>query len=411
MKKVTSLFPPTHAVLVQFDLTSDLSQITAHKAPALLEVLGKPVLHHWLDRLATAGIRHLQVVASSHPQQLRNYLKQGERWGFESVEYVTTRRITGWQQIDRFASGFTRDYDSAFVSLNSYPPAPLAQTASDENFWTSQPAQRPHTVLPIHSLEDLWLVNMNALRNLPGQAVGRGSYVDPAARLENTVSLGQRIVLASQVTVQNSIIGNDVDIAPGTEVRDTLILGKTLIGSHLKLRRMIVDGSFVYDVQSRRTLEIDDPNLFTRLDKANQKIPLWHRALAVLLALVTLPVWLLKPQQKRLLRIEKGRDFTGSLITQDLSVSMLDLSNAHSSRLLWLFQVIRGRLPLFGVRECTDNEADSLAHTPGVISLADFAGPRDIANTFQLYQHTAADDMKLLMKWLPEIYNLKRSSK
>ena len=400
----TKGLPATHAVLAQFDCDSNLSSVTENRAPAMLEVTGLPIIHHWLDRLKAAGVEHILIVSSRLCHQLKDYVKQGERWGFTSVEFISTGTITTWRRV----LGLTRyvsEQTCVHASLNAFPMQALQEFSFCHDYWGNWEASRNYTLVPypIQSLHNLWLINMWELR-IQETPRFSNAIVDGSTRVEGKVSAGCRVVFGSQVTVSDSVIGGNVYVSESTEIRQCVVLNDSLLGSHLRLNRLIVDGSFIYDVDSRQELNIDDPNLFTRLQPQQRSVPLGEKLLACLLLIVTSPVWILSRTRKSCLKLVTGTDYAGEFITRKIPVSYLDINNQFAVRVPWLIQVVKGQLPLFGIRE---NSA-TVKRVPGVISRADFSDQTSItlqlANDYQTNHQSTTENLLMLVRWLHHVY-------
>src|SRR5205814_1779051 len=64
----------------------------AQSAPlALVSILGKTLLEYWLDHLADRAVRHVCLLASDRPEQVRAWLGDGVRWELK-VELLTEAR-------------------------------------------------------------------------------------------------------------------------------------------------------------------------------------------------------------------------------------------------------------------------------------------------------------------------------
>ncbi|MEW5249369.1 nucleotidyltransferase family protein [Microbulbifer sp. 2201CG32-9] len=60
--------------------------LTEHTPKPLLEVSGKPLIEHTLERLAAADVRRLVINLSHLGTQIREHLGSGDRWGL-SIRY------------------------------------------------------------------------------------------------------------------------------------------------------------------------------------------------------------------------------------------------------------------------------------------------------------------------------------
>lgn len=416
MNKVIRLYPATHAVLAQFDFRSDLQHVIADRPPAMLGVAGLPLIHHWMDALKVAGVEHVYIISSQFPEQLRDYVGNGERWGFTGVEHISTGKLSSWPQVQRLTSGISH-HSCVYAALNTYPTQPLNRQASNEYFWVNwhEKSDKRETVFPVRSLNSLWLANMKAIKKRIKNSYIPHATIDRRTRLEGSNYFADGVVVRSQVSISDSVIGRNVDLGEYTEIHQSVILDNTLIGSHLRLKRVIVDGAFVYDIDSKRKLNCDDPNLFTRLTRPTYGVSFTERIIAISLLLITGPIWLFSKSSPNRIKIATGENYDGSLIFKEVFVQDLQSENGFAMRIPWLWAVVKGQLPLFGIRESAEEELITTQYEtqPGVISLADFSNQdsetRAIANAYQVHRQTMKQNMLLLTKWLPKVF-YKRSA-
>lgn len=415
MTELTKLFEAEQAVLAQFDHSEDLNPVTRDRPIALLEVMGKPIIHHWLERLSTAGVKHITIVCSRFPEQIRQYVKRGERWGFETVNYVSTSNVEAWPLV--LKKVVTHDTEPcAYVSLNAFPQEPLLRLSNSEDYWVSWQRTQHNTqvAFPIRSLNSLWLINMQMLKKSASKSLAPNASIHNRSRLQQNFSISDKVAISPQVTISDSVICKDVDVGEGTEIKQSLVLSNTLLGSHLYLKQVIVDGSFVYDVKTKETLNINDPTLFSRLKSSERTVPFYERLLASVLLICTAGLWLKSKTQKKNIKIVHDNSYNGEGTYEKITLTSLKTSNPFANRVPWLGAVIAGRLPLFGVREQSDLDLDSELHTelvinemPGVISAADFCDQNDIdiaiSNAYQIHQQSITENLKLAGRWLPKV--------
>lgn len=408
MTELTKLFEAEQAVLAQFDHSEDLNPVTRDRPVALLEVMGKPIIHHWLERLSTAGVKHITIVSSRFPEQLRQYVKRGERWGFETVSYVSTSSVETWSDILKKVPA-RGSRPCVYVSLNAFPQEPLVRLSSSEDYWVSWKRRKNNALVafPIRSLNSLWLINMQMLIKSSSKDLSPNASIHPRARMQDHYTISDKVVIGSQVTISDSVICKDVDVGEGTEITQSLVLSNTLLGSHLFLKQVIVDGSFVYDVATKETLSINDPELFSRLTPSERKVPFYERLLASFLLVLTATLWLGSSTKKKNIEVVHDNSFDGQGTYEKLTLTSLETSNHFARRVPWLSAVVVGRVPLFGVREQSDSDS-VLNEIPGVISAADFCDQNDIdiaiSNAYQIHQQSITENLRLAGRWLPKVF-------
>ncbi len=276
------------------------------------------------------------------------------------------------------ASSCVRMHDTGIRVID----APLASDASEDTFVCEGKWVRVDTPMK------LWEANAAALhgefpRALPPSAaltaeglwVGHHCKIDPHSTVEAPVFIGNHVCISSGAEIKRgSVIGNGVIIDSHALVESSVIMDHTYIGSYINLVKRIASGKYVFNVKAGSTLKVDDPIIVSGL---REKIlgPAARRftdkALALVLFLATCPIWMLKG----LVRVVRGKPFFhmqafvvndpglgGSVPSWDSRVNLLRFDHAHPfvSRLPGLWDVIKGRLALVGIRPLLEEEAARL---------------------------------------------------
>ncbi len=400
----TQMFPARHAVLAQFE-TSALAPFVRSRSVGMLEVMGKPIVHNWLDALKNGGVEDVTIFAGSFAEQLRLYIGRGDRWGFKRVEFVSTSDVSSWNDVLARLDDATAKR-SVFASLNAFPVAPLNRLARSDAFWLGDATKKQHGrtfAFRIDTPRDLWQVNMTLVSRLGVDAVEPGSYIDPAARIEKGVCVETRVLIEQQTKLEHCVVGKDVKVASGCAISESLIFSNTALGSHLAVHRMIVDGPLIYQVDSDCIVHVDDAAISTHVRKAGHEITLAERLLAGSLLLLTSPLYLFSRKQPVVLKVFDQEAFDGQTLSRDINLKCIDSASTFARRIPWLTEVIKGNLPLFGVREV----GSSVSECPGVISLADFGEQSDmeklIANEYQRHTYQLKENLALAGSWLRKV--------
>ena len=76
----------TTAMILAAGRGERLRPLTDHTPKPLIEVGGKPLIEHHLERLAAAGIQRVVINLAHLGEQIRAHLGDGERWGL-TIEY------------------------------------------------------------------------------------------------------------------------------------------------------------------------------------------------------------------------------------------------------------------------------------------------------------------------------------
>ncbi len=91
----------------------------------------------------------------------------------------------------------------------------------------------------IGNLEEYGRVHAEILRDV-GPIVEPSAKVSKNARLEGATMIGSNTVVADDVVLINSIVGNNCQIGRGSNIRETVILNNTIIGSQVKMERALI---------------------------------------------------------------------------------------------------------------------------------------------------------------------------
>jgi len=409
------------AILVEFEPSDDLQPLLQNRSMAMLPVHGRSLAEHWGDRLHDAGIEELLIVSSRFPDQLRQVFCDGERWGFNSIEYLSTPCLQDWQQALTLTQGFGHD-DCAFILLNAMPPVMETdhgdnQATAAGSLLTSRPVFADGAITTIDAY---WAANMLRLDSAAEQQIEPHCHISGDARLLGSVSIGSRVVVDRAVTLERSVIAGLVDIGADTVIRNAVILSNSQIGSQLDICDMVIDGYFAYHVPTQTALYLDDEALFSQIQRPTLSVPISQRLIATLLVLLTLPLMLglgfTHRRQRQTLGQGRGcRE--GGLDASRVVTSFVSDHPVHV-RLPWLFAVLRGAQPLFGAREEVSSgvvESLPIDCLAGVISLADFGQDdpiaRQIANLYQVNVQTRRENAVLILRWLRAAYSGTKTAK
>jgi len=229
-----------------------------------------------------------------------------------------------------------------------------------------------------------WGLNMKLLLSGAPHLTVDPPIRDSSTRIEGENQFGKNVQLQAQVSIRDSVIGNDVHIGQNTLIKQCVILDNTLIGPSLQLERKVISGDYIYDIERDLLLNTDDIDLSTTLNRPDKAVKWRERCVAAILLIIFSPLLLLGQQETIKLRVVAAKDFSGRPITKLLMLNVLHSKNPFLQKTPWLLSVVRGILPLFGPSLCKPY----CTSVPGVISASDLKQPL----------HTKK--INLLFKWL-----------
>ena len=101
-------YVPVHAVLMAGGLGTRLRPLTLDTPKPMLEVGGKPLLEHNIDRLATYGVTHVSVSVNYLAEQIVDYFGDGSAKGI-SIDYLREGKPLGTVGSLGLRDGYTEE--------------------------------------------------------------------------------------------------------------------------------------------------------------------------------------------------------------------------------------------------------------------------------------------------------------
>jgi|SRR5881394_1555084 len=216
----------------------------AQKSPlVLVPILGKPLLEHWLDHLTDEGVRHVRLLASDRPEQVRTWLSEGVHWELKVELVAEGRELTTAEARANYASNADADSRvkpvevSVMDFLPGAPERPLFRSYVDwflaVNNRLLQTASAPDRIGVRTLRSGVWVglhsrISADAELRAPCW-IGENVLVGPRAIVGPGTIVEDGTVLSADAEVANSIVGPGTFVGEFTEVKHSLALGSTLI--------------------------------------------------------------------------------------------------------------------------------------------------------------------------------------
>lgn len=386
----------------------ELAPLTERTAPALLPVLGKPLVVHAVESLVGAGVTDIVISVSPHARLVEHELGDGTRFG-ANFEFLLTRGDGDFRRLAPRAPQLGEHYlvidamvlRSAFLprfleACARHPERSLRATCDGTpcGVWRMAASDTEHfldvevadaVARPIAGLRAFHTANMEALagrfdgllmrgtERAPGLRacgharvrpqelhegaafVGRGSAVKPGAELHGPVVLGDHVVVDERAVL-----------------RDTVVLQDTYVGPLVELEHAIVWKTHLIRVDTGAVALVTDPALLA--DLAGQGVGAvvrrgLDRLLGALLVVLALPLWIwmaIDSWRAAPAQPFRRRSLLGNRVTQTVDgqsrrepFSVLEGATRVPvlRRLPWLLAVARGDLALVGVPPLAPEDA------------------------------------------------------
>jgi hypothetical protein len=378
-----------HAIIICPDRSSALAFFSRTAPVALTPALGPSLLSHALTALAIAGARHITILASDRPEEIRRAVGVGERWGVVARVIPEKRQLTIEEARAKYRPAEDCEWmpvgQDIFVADGSGildKASPLMKPAD----WFSalqkwQPCAHAHR-LGVHEIA-------------PGVWAGLRARIESGAVLEGPCWIGEGAwIRAGSQVGPNAWIEDEVLIDHDAVVRDSWVAPRTYVGALTHVEHSLASGAGLLNYETDSYLEVPDAFLLSPLQRSKTKrvrSSLPGRILALTLGAVTAPVVLLAWWRSR----RKGVPFrethraiapqgAGTLDTiREIEYDEFPCFGGVWRRWPQLWNIARGDFAWVGNRPITREQAAELttefeqlwlAAPVGFVSLADAEG-------------------------------------
>lgn len=309
----------------------ELEPLNDRYCPAMLPVLGKPLLEHALEHCLGLGIETVYVVINAHAASVRAYFESGARWSLK-IHYVLSRHD---ETTDRVRERIGRSLQGPFVALRGdiwhglTPGFPcndegrptthsrlgyIASLSSNEGLealiWqaicrtqipASQPqaVHRPCTVRSLAEYHSLALATLEAVfadtereQGAPASRLmlGAQTRVNHVSLDEGTAYIAEhsRVDIGAELAGAVSV-GRHCLVDRGTQIANSVLMDHTYVGAGLTVKNAIVDQDRIIRVDLDATVTITDSFLLWP-NKRSVEGSWMSRILERLIALILIPL-------------------------------------------------------------------------------------------------------------------------
>ena len=238
----------------------------AESAPlSNIPILGKSLVEYWVEHLATLGARELLVLATDRPEQVRDRIGNGARWGLRARVQPEKNELTLAEarikhQAD-LATWLSAPND--VVLMNHLPGLPQHSLVTSYADWfAGVRALLPNALTPDR-------IGVRELK--PGVWVGLNAHVPSGAKITGPCWIGDRAWIEAGATIgPDTVLEREVFIGRGAEVSHSVIGPETFVGQFTEIRNSIAWGSMLINWERDSCLRV--PDAFLLCSRAPQRI-------------------------------------------------------------------------------------------------------------------------------------------
>ncbi len=266
--------------------------------PLLLPLCNKPFIEYLIDFAILSGSDEMRIMSDGTLGEVESYCKNGSRWGIE-LTYGNSRTAddisTILQKNSRFCNNtrtmvidgfvfidYDKDnrYDSIFETMpdgtisSCRNAGRLIMTGKNADFVTAVAPAPPVNLEPLDSLESYYRLSLDILNNKatrfvlpgygnePGCFIGRNVVISKSAEIHKPVSIGNNVqILSGTVIGPDAIIGSNVILDSNSTITESIVLDNTYIGEDLDITGKTAFHNMLSDPLTHAVLAMEDPHL------------------------------------------------------------------------------------------------------------------------------------------------------
>lgn len=385
----------------------------------LIPFAGKHILQRIIERIVESGYTTIHVFLGEYPVEIRQFLKEGERWGCQIVYHSTGVQDTLSQMLSRLKLEASGQYLLTTTSVlpatemeSFYPTATsglaIMRSVNESDCWTGwgvftgawlnaqhialsslaaivMSDAKLDRVLDEQTISVLTLSDLatsasallkQELADDDGVKFGRGSQLHPSVQVIAPVYIGQYVKVAA-----NAVIGPNVSVGDGAFIdqaavlSDSIVMPNTYVGAQLELRDTVVRGPFLANTRLDGCIKLEDAHLLSFVaesSEARNHLQWLEKMLGCMLKALLAPLYLLlrTSPKKRSYTIPVWQSRRNRVQTLQMTVTPHQfITNSGRGELIdhfeqtfypGLSQVLRGYLDIHGPAVRTVREIEQL---------------------------------------------------
>jgi NDP-sugar pyrophosphorylase family protein len=245
----------------------ELDQLTGNGPLAAMPLFGDTVLGFWLSHLAARGVKHVKILAADRADHIKALVGSGEKWGLEATVFSEAIEPTPQEARKKHkpnGAGFVAEPEDVQV-VDHLPWDDSYPMFEDYASWYGA------CQAILNQIQPGFRVGMRQLQ--PGVWVGRGSRIEPSAKLVGPCWIGRGVSIGA-----NAIVGPNVIVEDETYVDDTAELADawigvgTYIGSLTQVKDSLAWGNTLINWRTNSHITVPDPFLLSSVEQARNTV-------------------------------------------------------------------------------------------------------------------------------------------
>lgn len=406
----------------------DVPALSETEPLANLQIFGKPFVHHWLEYLSDCGATNIKILVADRPERIRQSVGNGSRWGLRVEVIPESDEMSCAGAEEKYFPDQPKDAQTITALIDHLPGFPEQKLFESYpkffaaiQFWISQHPSK----------------NQIGLKEIkPGVWVGMRTQISPRARLIAPCWIGENVLVKADTTIgPMAVLENGVVVEDDAIIYESWVGSQTFAGTLIQVKDSLVLGNTLVNFRTDSLTKIPDAFLLCSLKDSNYRPRpgnIFGRVAALLAMALTAPFALItilkaKWQGHRALRPRRA---TAPLTTWENCPAIIYFEFANSNgwwrRWPQLWNIARGEFTWIGNRPLTLIEAGKLtneferlwlAAPIGLISQGDAEGCTDISSdearahaSFYAAQANLSLDIQIFCRAVDRLVNRKAST-
>jgi hypothetical protein len=234
------------------------------KSPLTVSLLGQNLLEYWLSHLSQAGITRVWLLMDKSPAGSQTIVQEGLRWGLDAKVVEEPEDLSPLEIRLKYASRLHCEPGSIVIEdLDHFPGMPdRLLWSGPAEFMNSLLAWMPHARTPDR-------IGFRETR--PQVWVGLHACISPEAQLRAPCWVGQDVIIGPGARVgPYSILEDGVILEADTEVTESWVGSRTLVGQFLCLANSLAWGSSLVNWHTDTAMTVADSFILCSLGASEQ---------------------------------------------------------------------------------------------------------------------------------------------
>ncbi len=279
-------------LLICPDERSGVSMLSAFEPLVNVRIFGKSLIEYWVEHAMGLGATKIIVLAADRPEQVRDRVGDGKRWGMEAEVLPILHELTEAEARAQFCEDCNTNWLPApndVVVMDHLPGLPLQPMCGSYAAWfEALLAWLPRAATPDR-------IGVREIQ--PGVWAGLRTRVSPSARLLAPCWLGESVTVGPCAAVgPMAILEDKVFIEAAAEISNSVVGAETLVGECTELKDSLACGNNLINWKTNSSVQVSDPFLLCALNqhKPSDRSAAWFGRLTATVALAcTWPIGLL----------------------------------------------------------------------------------------------------------------------